>query len=214
MARRLMTEGSITLYPPFRTRTFSTYHDIQGLPDRVAQIARSHRRKRYPLGLTVRYPMRLYTRVKYGQRDIIEYAGSALDSLPEILAEFLPPRRQLVTTTGGRTALVCGRVVDHDGSPSRFLNDAGAITDPSFRSEVLRFADLLRSHRLYLMSAFEPGNLLVRRTSDRTSRPVLWPDVLKQGRTLYPLQWHLLSGPVLRRKFERRLERFLNDWVR
>ena len=209
----LSETSRIVLGACFRIRTFSAYHEIQGAPEQVAKVACFKRRKRYPLGLTIDYPMRFYTGIKYRQRDLIAYEASVIADLARTLGEFLPAGQHLRTTTDGRSALVCDRVRDYDGRPSRFLKDVGGVSDAVFRSETLRLADLLRTQELFLMSVFEAGNVLVKRESESESRPVLWPDVLKCGRALYPLQFHLLLSPILRLKFERRLARFLEEWA-
>jgi len=201
---------SVALGSCLRRRTFSSYHEIVGAPQRAGKVSVAWRQKRY-LGIRVRYPPSWYVRFKYGIRDLQKNEFEVLTGLPQELHRHLPQDLALAQTQDGQTVLCANLVRDHDGEPSSFLSDLPGVDDPTFWKEMEAMAETFRRRRLYFLSAFTPGNFLVERVGPEASRPVLWPDVSKCGRTLFPYQFHLLLGPVLRRKFERRVRRFFRQ---
>jgi hypothetical protein len=115
----------------------------------------------------------------------------------------------LARSPTGATVLCADRVWDFDGAPSRSLTDLGAISNPAFWEGVSHISEILLRNRLYLFGVFHGGGkILVQKVSADRWRPVIL-DVVKAGWTLYPFQVHLAFEYWLRRKFERRMTRFI-----
>jgi hypothetical protein len=187
---------------------FYQFYDIQGSPSRWAKKAENIRTKRYALGVTIRYPMRLYTRLKYGVPDIIRYEIEIARRLPDEIMPYLLQNMRLGRTADGSTVLCSDKVLNYDGGMSQTLNETGRVFNPSFWRHVEVICDVLKRHGAYLLGVFHGGNhVLVQKCSPDDWRPVLI-DVVKCGRRLYPFQVNLTRPTAVRKKYYRQLERF------
>ena len=61
------------------------------------------------------------------------------------------------------------------------------MTDPGFWNEIENVAEILRRNELFILNALEAGSIAVKRVSPGRAEPVVWADLLKWGRSLYPL---------------------------
>jgi len=187
---------------------FYQFHEIQGSPSRWAKKAEEIRTKRYPLGVTIRYPIALYTRVKYGVSDIMLYEMQISQQLPNEIAPYLLQNMRLGWTSDGRTVLCADKVLNYDGMMSATLNNTGRVSNPSFWRHVEAICEVLERHGQYLLGVFHGGNhILVQKNSPEEWRPVL-VDIVKCGRRMYPFQLNLWSPTSVQKKFHRQLARF------
>jgi hypothetical protein len=215
----------MTLVPPFhlpepiddgheplgalvRRGVFADFYELSARPARIAKRANERREKRYPFGLTVSYPLKLYATLKYGIPDLMQYEYRQWSALPAELRPYVLQHVTLARGPRGETLLCADQVVDWDGTPSRSLSETGPIANRPFWSQIDCFIDVLRTRRLYLCGVLRGGShILVQRTSSDAARPVII-DVMKIGRKLYPFQIQLAWEAALRNKFERGVARF------
>jgi len=202
---------TVELGKKIREGKYCAYHWVKDFPDLTARIALPTRHKRYPLGFTVPYPMRLYTSLKFGIRDIIEYEYQAFQALPWEFKDHVPTTIHLARTAAGQSVLCMNRLVNFDGTQSRYMNRycETQIHNARFWDDIEYLVRVLRQRRTYLLSVFHSGtHVVVRKRSDAEWQPVI-THALKLGRTMYRLQFYLASESVLRDKFERGYRRFV-----
>lgn len=192
---------------------FYRFYSIQGAPHRWAKKVVGSRTKRYPFGLTVTYPMWLYTRFKYGVLDMIQYELQVAQAMPQEVQPYLLQNPALGRTSEGESVLCADKVLDWDGVPSQTLNRVGKVSNELFWRHVQEICEGLERHQLYLLGVFHGGShVLVHKLSQNEWKPVLL-DVVKSGRTMYPFQIDLWSAASLRKKFLRQLQRFRNRFM-
>lgn len=186
-----------------REGAYYAYHEIAGEPNLIGRVALPARTKRYWFGVTVRYPMPLYTRLKFGIRDIVEHEYRAFQSLPAELHDYLPRQVRLGRTPSGQPILCTERVSNFDGTPARSLQRTGPVANHLFWEEVDRIVEILCSRQSFLLGVFHSGtHVAVQKRSPTEWRPVI-THALKLGRAMYRPQFYLLSPTLLRWKFER-----------
>ncbi len=208
-----MESSPIVLGDIVEQGVFYRFYSIQGMPHRWAKKMVGSRTKRYPFGLTITYPMWLYTRFKYGVSDMIQYEMQISQTMPREIQPYFLQNQALGRTSGGESLLCADRVLDWDGLPSQTLNRVGRVSNESFWRHVQVICDELERHHIYLLGVFHGGNhVLVQRLSPNEWRPVLL-DVVKSGRTLYPFQVNLWLVSSVRTKFHRQLQRFRNRFM-
>jgi hypothetical protein len=187
---------------------FYRFCNIQGAPHRWAKKMVGSRTKRYLFGLTVTYPMWLYTRYKYGVSDMIQYELQIAQTMPREVQPYLLQNQALGRTSEGESVLCADKVLDWDGAPSQTLNRVGKVSNELFWRHVQEVCDVLERDRLYLLGVFHGGNhILVQKVTEHEWKPVLL-DVVKLGKGMYPFQIDLWFGASVRRKFQRQLMRF------
>jgi hypothetical protein len=203
----------ITLGKPLHAGSCFQFYEIQGQPHRWAKKAEYDRVKRYPLGVTVTYSMKLYTLLKYGVPDVMQYECNQWRRMPQELHPYLLREVTLSRTSNGDRVLSADKVMDFDGMPSRSLNDMGKIANPSFWKAVEVICDSLERHNLVLLGVFHGGNqLLVQKVSELEWKPIIL-DLTKIGRRMYPFQPDLWFRFSLKKKFCRQLSRFRNRFM-
>ena len=184
------------------------FHEIEGEPDRWAKSIVETRVKRYPLGLTVRYPGWMYVKLKYGICDLMEHEFHQWRAMPEKLRPYLLKNVTLERSQVGKRLLCSDRIRDYGGNFSRTLSQTGEISNPGFWRHVTGICETLRSRQLYLLGIFHGGSqVLVHKVSLDDWRPVIL-DVTKLGRKMYPFQLDLWRKRAVERKFERQFVRF------
>jgi hypothetical protein len=214
MAAHIRTEAfPIILGEVVAQGVFYQFYDIQGVPHRWAKKLMTSRVKRYPLGVTVNYPMRLYTLIKYGVRDMMEYEMQVAQTMPREVRPYLLQNMILGRTPDGDPVLCADKVLDYDGRMSQTLNQVGSVSNELFWRHVHQVCDGFERHRVYLLGVFHGGNhILVQKISPLEWRPVLL-DVVKSGSTMYPFQINLWRDSSVRHKFHRQLQRFQNRFM-
>lgn len=192
---------------------FFQFFEIQGTSARWAKKAVDVRVKRYFFGVTIRYPMRMYTRYKYGVSDIILYEMQLVHRLPAEAQPYLLQNRAFGRTLQGESVLCADTVLDYDGKRSQTLKKVGRISNASFWWHVDTVREVLERHGVLLFGVFHGGNhILVQKRSPDEWRPVL-VDIVKSGRTMYPFQFHLWRAASVQNKYHRQIERFRNRFM-
>lgn len=214
MAVLLPTEpAQIVLGNVVAQGVFYQFYDIQGVPSRWAKKAAASRVKRYPFGVKVTYPMRFYTRLKYGVPDMIRYEMHVAQAMPREVQPYLLQNIRLGLTSDGESVLCSDKVFDHDGAMSQTLNTVGRVSNKMFWQHVQDICDGLERHHTYLLGVFHGGNhVLVQKAASDEWKPVLL-DLSKSGGTMYPFQINLWGPSSVRNKFYRQLQRFRNRFM-
>ena len=213
MGEQGVSHQAILLGPIVMECPLYVFYEVAGESDRWAKSIVETRVKRYPLGITIRYPGRMYARLKYGIRDLAEHEFDQWQAMPETLRPYLLKNVTLEWSQSGKRLLCSERVRDYDGSFSKTLSQTGGISNPHFWEHVSGICEALRSSRLYFLGVFHGGSqILVHKLSRDHWRPLIL-DVTKLGRKMYPFQLDLWRERSLERKFERQLVRFVERFL-
>ena len=208
--REDVTLSPVTLGPLLRVGIYANYHRIAGQPNRTGKVAPAVRVKHYPLGLTVRYPMKLYTTCKFWISDIIRHECIVRNQLPPGLAPYLLSNVSLARTAEGQQVLCFDRVADFDGCPSRPLAALGPVANRPFWDSVSQIVRVLRDHDSCLLGVFNSSgySLLVQKLTPDRWQPVI-AELPKLGKRMYYYQLPVLFRGSPWPKFERGLRRFI-----
>ncbi len=124
--------------------------------------------------------------------------------LPVTLREYFPSYVELKDDM-----LIMERITDFDGSFSKTVLEYGRVANEYFWKDVETIVEILKKERLWLFDIFHYGNnMVVKKVSEKVYRPVII-DFKRMGWNSYPLQVNLLFESECRKKFHRRLKKFV-----
>ena len=128
-------------------------------------------------------------------------------SLPSSLREYFPSYVELKDNM-----LIMERITDYEGEFSKTVLEYGKVTNEYFWKDVETIVEILTKERLWLFDIFHCGNnMVVKKVSEKVYRPVII-DFKRMGWHSYPLQINLLFESECRKKFHRRLKKFIKKF--
>ncbi len=128
-------------------------------------------------------------------------------SLPDSLMKYFPSFVELKDDM-----LIMERITDFDGRFSKTVLEYGRVANEFFWKDVETIVEILKDENLWLFDIFHYGNnMVVKKVSEEVFRPVII-DFKRMGWSSYPLQINLLFESECRKKFHRRLKKFIKKF--
>jgi len=208
--KRNTTSLFLTLGKEIHRGTYSSFYEDPSDSQRWVKKSNPYRIKKYPPGITISYPMPLYTLIKHGIPDMIHYEYKIIQALHEELRPYVLKNVSLGQTSQAHSVLFSDRVMNFDGKPAKSMKNLGKIENPYFWNEFLKLTNILEQTRTYLFGIFSGGTeIFVQRLSTSKWKPIL-VDVTRVGRATYRFHPELLLESYLKEKFTRRMKRFFD----
>ncbi len=141
------------------------------------------------------------------RRDVNREEYELYRRFPSGLGKYLPSYVELK-----EDILLMERIVDFDGSYSKTVLEHGKVANENFWKDVDSIVEILTRERLWLFDIFHYGNnIVVKKTTPEIFRPVII-DFKRVGWQAYPAQLNLIFESERRKKFYRRLSKFIEKF--
>ncbi len=153
----------------------------------------------------VRYPMEVYSLLKFGTRDVNKQALANYKKLMEVVPDSLRENFARVLGVRGRgnkSILLAEKIKDFNGTQSKDLLETGTVGNEAFWKRLAEIEKFFLENHIPFFN-LRPENIMVQWTDKQNCRPV-FIDFKRMGPKTYPFQPHLFLRSQADKKVRRR----------
>lgn len=181
---------------------------------RLGKVLKSTRPKNYSL-FSIRYPMRWYTRLKFGVRDLNQFEYDnyrrLMDRVPRELernfAKLVEPRTR---KKDKQSVLIVEEVKNFDGEPSKNLLEIGPVSNEGFWRNLTQIENFFLQNKIPFFN-IRPENIMVKWVNSQECIPV-FIDFKRIGARTYLFQPSLRKESGANKKIRKRFARIRQEF--